>query len=308
VHRFKPGVTRLSYPVLLSFLYQKRQRKNYGMPNSTLPIMFSLAAVLAWGVADFTGGYAARRASAYRVATIAHASAMVLVTTLALSTHATFPSRPSVAWSIAAGLCGGGALAFFYRALAAGKMGLTAPVSAVLGAAIPTSFTIFTEGPPGALRTAGFVLAVIGIWLISRTQDNTRPKGIGLAVLAGMGFAGFFLCTKQAGGASPFWIAAFAKAASLALTLPFVLFGRCPREVHQPIAGFAVLAGCLDVTGSVLFIRASQTGRLDTAVVLSSVYPVITVLMAKIVLKEHFTRWKAIGMVAALVAVPMIAL
>ncbi len=278
------------------------------MPNFTPAILFSLDAVLAWGVADFIGGYAARRASAFLVAMIAHASATILVITLALSTHATFPSRPTVAWSIAAGLSGGGALAFFYRALSTGKMGLAAPVSAVLGAAIPTAFAIVTEGVPGVWRTTGFVLAAIGIWLISRTQDSARPEGIGLAVLAGIGFAGFFLCTKQAGAASPFWIAGFAKAASLALTLSIVLFERSFRNFYQPSAGLAVLAGCLDVTGSVLFIRASQTGRLDTTVVLSSLYPVITVFMAKIILKEHFTRWKAIGMVAALVAVPMIAL
>jgi drug/metabolite transporter (DMT)-like permease len=256
------------------------------MSSSTLPVMFSLAAVLAWGVADFIGGYAAHRTSAFLVAMMAHASAMILVTTLALSTHASFPSRPTVAWSIAAGLCGGGALAFFYRALATGRMGLAAPVSAVLGAAIPTSFTIVAEGPPGVWRITGFVLAAIGIWLISRTQDQTRPQGIGLAVLAGMGFAGFFLCTKQAGEASPFWIAAFAKAASLALTLSIVLFEGSFRNLYQPSTGLAVLAGCLDVIGSVLFIRASQTGRLDTAVVLSSLYPVITVLMAKIILRQ----------------------
>jgi drug/metabolite transporter (DMT)-like permease len=278
------------------------------MSYSFLSILFSLGAVVTWGVADFTGGYASQRANAYLVAMIAHASAMILVTTLALSTHAAFPSRGSVVWSLAAGLSGGAALAFFYRALATGKMGLTAPVSAVLGAAIPTAFTIATEGAPGILRIAGFILAATGIWLISRTQDNARPDGIGLAVLAGIGFAGFFLCTKQAGNASSFWIAAFAKAASLGLTIPIVLLGRSFRNVHRPSAAFAVLAGCLDVTGSVLFIRASQTGRLDTAVVLSSLYPVVTVLLAKIILKEHFTRWKAIGMVAALLAVPMIAM
>jgi drug/metabolite transporter (DMT)-like permease len=294
--------------VLLSFLQQKGQQKVEAMPYSFLSILFSLSAVLVWGVADFTGGYAARRANAYLVALIAHGSAMILVMTVALSTHAGFPSRGSIAWSLGAGLCGGAALALFYRALAAGKMGLTAPVSAVLGAAIPTAFTLATQGAPGRLRITGFLLAAIGIWLISRGQRDTRPDGIGLAVLAGIGFAGFFLCTKQAGEASPLWIATFAKAASLGLTLPVVVFTQSFRNFHRPSAGLAVLAGWLDVTGSVLFIRASQTGRLDTAVVLSSLYPVVTVLLAKLILKEHFTRWRAIGMVAALVAVPMIAM
>jgi drug/metabolite transporter (DMT)-like permease len=294
--------------VLLSFLQLNGQQKVQAMPYSFLSILFSLSAVLVWGVADFIGGYAARRANAYLVAMIAHGSAMILVMTVALSTHAGFPSRGSIAWSLGAGSCGGAALALFYRALAAGKMGLTAPVSAVLGAAIPTAFTMATQGAPGRLRIAGFLLAAIGIWLISRSQRDSRPDGIGLAVLAGIGFAGFFLCTKQAGEASPLWIATFAKGASLGLTLPVVVFTRSFRNFHRPSAGLSVLAGCLDVTGSVLFIRASQTGRLDTVAVLSSLYPVVTVLLAKLILKEHFTRWRAIGMVAALVAVPMIAM
>jgi len=66
------------------------------------------------------------------------------------------------------------------------------------------------------------------------------------------------------------------------------------------------VAGCLDVSGSVVFIRASQTGRLDAAVILASLYPVVTVLLARIVLNEQFTRWKTVGMLAALVAVPLI--
>jgi drug/metabolite transporter (DMT)-like permease len=85
------------------------------------------------------------------------------------------------------------------------------------------------------------------------------------------------------------------------------LIGRIPRNIDGSGIGFGVLAGCLDVIGSVLFIRASQTGRLDAAVVLSSLYPAVTVLLARFILREHFTRWKALGMIAALLAVPMIA-
>jgi uncharacterized membrane protein len=86
-----------------------------------------------------------------------------------------------------------------------------------------------------------------------------------------------------------------------------VLLGRGAREIERRGIAFGVLAGCLDIIGSVLFIRASQTGRLDAAVVLSSLYPAVTVLLARFILREHFTRWKALGMVAALLAVPMIA-
>jgi uncharacterized membrane protein len=226
---------------------------------------------------------------------------------IALASHSLFPSRTAVAWALLGGLSGGGALAIFYRALSSGRMGLTAPVAAVLGAAIPTVFGMFREGLPQSAQIVGFVLAAAGIWLISRTEDDSPPEGIGMAALAGVGFAGFYLCMKQAGDASAFWLAATSKVASFTLTAAIVLIGRIPRNIDSSGIGFGVLAGCLDVIGSVLFIRASQTGRLDAAVVLSSLYPAVTVLLARFILREHFTRWKALGMVAALLAVPMIA-
>jgi drug/metabolite transporter (DMT)-like permease len=86
-----------------------------------------------------------------------------------------------------------------------------------------------------------------------------------------------------------------------------VLIGHSIREIDRRGISLGVFAGCLDIIGSVLLIRASQTGRLDAAVVLSSLYPAVTVLLARFILREHFTRWKALGMVAALLAVPMIA-
>ncbi len=278
-------------------------------PAQLVPAGFSLAAVLCWGTSDFIGGYAARRANAFFLTTIAHASGGLLMVTLALLNHAEFPPRTSVLWALAAGLVGGGALAIFYRALAMGKMGLTAPVAAVLGAAIPTVFGMFTEGLPGSVQIAGFGLAVAGIWLIARSEGDSRPEGLGLAALAGIGFASFFLCIKQAGNesVSALWIAAVSRSASFVLTSLIVLLGRAFR-MTRPSAAFGVLAGCLDVSGSALFIRASQTGRLDAAVVISSLYPAITVLLAWLILKEHLTRWKTVGIFAALAAVPMIAL
>jgi drug/metabolite transporter (DMT)-like permease len=277
------------------------------LPSLSAPTSFSLAAVFSWGTSDFVGGYGARRANAFLLTAIAHLSGLVLMAVVALATHSPFPSRAAVAWALLGGLSGGGALAIFYRALATGRMGLTAPVAAVLGAAIPTAFGMIREGLPQSAQIVGFVLAATGIWLISRSEDGSPPEGIGMAALAGIGFAGFYLCMKQAGDGSAFWLAATSKVASFTLTGLIVLFGRAAREIDLSGIALGVLAGCLDVIGSVLFIRASQTGRLDAAVVLSSLYPAVTVLLARFILKEHFTRWKALGMVSALLAVPMIA-
>jgi drug/metabolite transporter (DMT)-like permease len=277
------------------------------VPWLSAPTSFSLAAVFSWGTSDFVGGYGARRANAFLLTAIAHISGLLLMAGVALGSHSPFPSGTAVAWALMGGLSGGGALAIFYRALASGRMGLTAPVAAVLSAAIPTVFAIFREGLPRAAQVLGFGLAAAGIWLISRVEDDSPPEGIGMAALSGIGFAGFYLCIKQAGDGSAFWIAATSKVASFTLTGLMVLIGRGARHIDRRGIAWGVVAGCLDITGSVLFIRAAQTGRLDSAVVLSSLYPAVTVLLARFILREHFTRWKALGMVAALLAVPMIA-
>ena len=160
-----------------------------------------------------------------------------------------------------------------------------------------------------AIQLAGFALAVLGIFLISRPEDGVaRPEGLSLAVLAGVGFAGFFLCMKQTGESSALWSAALARLASLVLVLVIVLASNAEKKIERKGIILGILAGCLDVSGTALYVRASQTGRLDTAVVLTSLYPAVTVLLARMILKEHFTPWKTAGMVAAIIAVPMIAL
>lgn len=288
-----------------------------------LPAAYSLSAVGVWGTSDFLGGLGARRANAFLFTSVVHVSGMVLATAVALAAGLPFPAGSGVLWALAAGAVGGFALACFYRALASGKMGLVAPVAAVLGAAIPTAVSALREGFPGWRHVAGFILAGIGVWLISRTEtaasdgdsgdgnsgdeDAGRPEGLGLAVLAGCGFAGFYLCIHQAGNGSALWIAVCSRFASLVVTVAIVVFGGFIRAVPLPVAGIAIICGALDITGSTVFVRASQMGRLDSAVVLSSLYPAVTVLLARIFLHEHFSRSRTLGMLAALVAVPMIA-
>lgn len=273
-----------------------------------VPAALSLSAMGIWGASDFVGGVGARRANAFLFTAIVHVSGVILIGSVAVLTGAAFPVRKSMLWALVAGAIGGIALALFYRALASGQMGLTAPVAAVLGAGIPTIVTSFTVGFPGYRQVAGFALAIVGVWLISRTEESSgRPEGLGLAILAGIGFAGFYLCVNQARENSALWVAVMSRFGALVVTCGIVLFGRKLALVATPIFGLAILAGCLDTSGSALFVRATQIGRLDAAVVLSSLYPAVTVLLARAFLHEHFSRGKTIGMLAALAAVPMIA-
>ncbi len=277
------------------------------LPSSLAPAAYSLAAVLAWGTSDFLGGYATRRANAFLFTTFVNAGGLLLMTALVSATHPALPSSRAAMWVLAGGISGGASLAVFYRALSSGRMGLAAPVAAVLGAAIPTLFSMITEGFPGPIRVVGFVLAVAGLWLITRSEDGGAPEGIQLAVLAGIGFAGFYLCVRQAGDASVGWIAALTRTGGLLITGVIVIAQRKFRDITAAGVRWGIFTGCIDSIGTMLYVRASQSGRLDEAVVLSSLYPAMTVLLARVFLKEHFTPWKLAGILAALAAVPLIA-
>ena len=269
--------------------------------------VYGLAAVMAWGTSDFLGGWGSRRANAFLFTVVVNIGGAFLVGSLALASHAPFPPLRTVAWGLAGGVSGGAGLAIFYRALSTGRMGLTAPVAAVLSAAIPAIVSIFTEGLPGKIALLGFLLAAMGLWLITHTEDGGKPEGIGLAVLAGIGFASFYLCVRQGGTASPLWIASLTRAGGLLITAIIVVILGKFTQITPAGVRLGVVTGCIDSLGTILFVRASQTGRLDEAVVISSLYPAVTVLLARAFLKEHFTRWRFVGLLAALAAVPMIA-
>jgi drug/metabolite transporter (DMT)-like permease len=281
-------------------------------PPQFAPAAYSVTAVVLWGGSDFAGGYASRRANAFVLTAFSHICAIALMFGVALIQGGAIPSRGSLAWAIAAGAVGGFSLAIFYRALAMGQMGLTAPVSALIGAAIPTLADIAIEGAPSRWTFAGFALAIIAIWLITRrepsgaVENSDRPAGIGMAALAGVGFAGFYLCIHQTSG-SPVWIAAIGRIGSFSTTAIAVALTRAPLAMDRPRAALGMLAGFLDITASVLFIFASQRGRLDEAVVITSLYPAVTVLLARLILKEQFSRWRFVGLLAALASVPLIA-
>ncbi len=303
------------------------------------PAVYSVVAVFLWGAADFAGGLGSRRANAFVLTAFSHVCAFALMLVIALSQRGTFPDRASMVWALIAGAVGGFSLALFYSALASGQMGLTAPIAALLGAAIPTMVDIAQEGAPSRWTIAGFGLAILAIWLITRPetageetgeqpsggaspnaeppgigssdeepsgQKDSRPAGVGLAALAGVGFAGFYLCIHQASG-SPAWIATISRIGSFTTTSIAVLATRAPLTLDRPRAALGAAAGFLDIAASALFIFASQHGRLDEAVVITSLYPAMTVLLARVFLKEHFSRWKFVGLLAALAAVPMIA-
>src|SRR5579859_1278554 len=277
------------------------------MDRTLATIVFGLAASLVWGSGDFTGGLASRRANPSSVVIAAYSVGLVLLVALALIWREPFPSSVDLIWGGIAGLAGAIGLIAFYSALSIGQMGIIAPVSPVLTAAIPVIFSAFTVKLPSWLQLGGFLLALVAIVLISRPERaKGRPKGLGLALLAGCGFGCFFILVSRVTPSATFWPLAVARLTSVLFLLVMMLLRRQRIAPKMTVAPLIVLAGILDAIGNAFFVLSAHAGRLDVAAILSSLYPAATVLLATFILKERMTRIQTIGLFLALVAIPLI--
>jgi drug/metabolite transporter (DMT)-like permease len=270
-------------------------------------IIFGLAASLCWGSGDFSGGLASRRAHTASVVFADYGVGFVVLVILALIWKEPFPSPADTLWGGLAGLAGMLGLLSFYTALSTGKMGIVAPVSAVLTATLPIVFSAFTAGLPTLLQIGGLVLALLAIGLISRPERTKgRPKGIGLALLAGCGFGCFFILISRVNPAATFWPLAVARFTAILVVLMMVRLQHKPIRLGMAEAPLVALSGILGAVGNTFFLLAAHSGRLDIATILSSLYPAATVGLSALVLRERATPIQAIGILLVLLAVPMI--
>lgn len=277
-------------------------------------VVYGLAAAAVWGAADFCGGLVTRRIKPAFVVFFAHGFGLLLLLIAAFALHGAPPNASTIAYGLLSGVAGGLALIAFYQALALGSMGLTAAVAGVLTAAVPVVFSFFTEGHPAPLKLTGFAVAGVAIWLISYIPGNkAHPRGLGLAVVAGLGFGILLVLLRTASQQSLIWGLVFSRVASASVAGVASLLVLLPRSSEsnprfrwRAVLPLALLAGLLDTSGNLLYALASLAGRLDVAAVLSSLYPAATILLAAWLLKERTTGRQAIGMALAIAAVAMI--
>ncbi|HKV58066.1 MAG TPA: DMT family transporter [Ktedonobacteraceae bacterium] len=279
------------------------------MPHPWLfgTVLFGLAASLSWGTGDFSGGLASRRVHAFSVVLAVYVVGVILLPILALAWSEPLPSWSDTLWGAAAGLAGTVGLTAFYRSLAIGRMGINAPITSVLAAALPVIFSAFSEGLPRPLQMAGFALALLAVALVSRPQRASgRPEGLGLALLAGLGFGSFFILIGQVSAHAIFWPLTASRIASLLFMIVFMRIRGEKLLPKKSVLPLLLLAGTLDVSGNVFFVLATHSGRLDVASILSSLYSAVTILLAAIILRERVSRIQAIGIALALGAIVLI--
>jgi drug/metabolite transporter (DMT)-like permease len=271
-------------------------------------IFFGLASAISWGAGDFSGGLASKRTSAYSVVALSQFVSMVLLITAAFLLPEDNISTGDIILGALAGVCAATGLVALYRGLARGKMGVVAPVTAVVAAIVPVIFSIFLEGLPQSQQILGFGIALISIWLITRTDQDSRFQlgDLKLPMIAGIGFGLFFILIDRVSDNAIWWPLVFARITSICLVLVAAILTRnldVPNPGQLPIIA---LAGIFDTGGNVFYALATRFGRLDIAAILSSLYPAVTVILAWIILKERLTLYQWLGVLMVLLAVLLI--
>jgi len=274
-----------------------------------MTILLSLLAALSYGLADFCGGLASKRGSAWGVALVASVTGAVLVLTMSVFLGGG-PTAADLWWGAAAGVGNGFGTAFLYRGLASGRMGVVAPVSGVGAAVIPVVVGVLLGERPALLVWLGIVLAIPAIWLVARDPAGSgaaAPGGALDGALAGLGFGFLFVALAQVSEDSGLLPLAVNQAvAAVVIVLVATLLGQSSRP-HPSAAFGGMLAGVLGALATVCFLLATREGFLSVASVVTSLYPAVTVVLAASVLGEHVHRAQAAGLLMCALAVSLVA-
>jgi drug/metabolite transporter (DMT)-like permease len=264
-------------------------------------------------VSDFLGGLMARRMAVLVVLAISQSAGLTVIAITVALVGDPAPEATFVPYAAVAGLSGVCGLVAFYRGLAAGKMSVVAPISS-MAVLVPVVVGISTGDRPSAIQAVGALIGIVGIVLASReaadeTERNRRiAAGVGLALLSGLGFGGFFVAMDIAADDDPLWASLANRATSLLLLLLAVLaFRPSVRGLDRRALPTLVTLGSLEMGANVAFAFAATEGLLSLTSVLASLYPVVVVVLAWLVLHERLQRSQKAGVACALVGVALIA-
>jgi drug/metabolite transporter (DMT)-like permease len=276
-------------------------------------VSLALSAALLFGVGDFLGGLATRRAAALPVALLAQVAGLVALLAVLPLLETADPTRGDLAWGAVAGMFGGVGLTLMFRSFALGAMGVAAPVTALCAAGVPVVTGLALGERPGVAALVGVGLAMVAVALISREEAAAKARAlaplrtvVGTALVAGVAFGIFFTLLGQTGDDAGLWPLVAARSASGLLLLGPVL--RTRGLPVATVAWTACLSGVVDMGANVLYVLATRRGLLSVVAVLTSLYPATTVVLARYVLREPVGRVQLVGFAVAAVAVALIAL
>jgi drug/metabolite transporter (DMT)-like permease len=278
-----------------------------------LAIVLALASSAGWGSGDFLGGLSAKRLPILVVAAVSQAVGLGFTLLVVLAVHRG-PLDPSVLWiGAVGGLLGAAGLSALYRGLAVGRMGVVAPIAALSGLVPITVGLVAQRDRPEAVQVAGMVLAIGGVILAARARDAGEPgrtvaAGVGLALLAALLLGGMVVALDAGGDRDATWTIFIVRVSSVTVLWLLVAARRPSLDGVRPNLAVLAGAGVLDNLANLLFVLASARGLLSVVSVLGSLYPVVTVILARVALDERLGRWQLVGVVVAMGGVALISL
>lgn len=273
-------------------------------------VALALAASLSWGLADFGGGIGARRVHLAWVLVVSQVAGLALVGAMWLATRPEPPTVGELAWGAFGGVMGVIGLASFYRALAVGTMGIVGPISAT-GAIVPVAYAVAHGEQPSFLQGTGIMVAIVGVVAASleplpQGAGRRLSAGVGLALLAALGFGSSILGLNRVSQAGVVW-------GTLTLRLTVVPIVCIAALLLRPSAArvrvtlpILVAVGLFDTGANLLYGASARHGLISVVSVLGSLYPVVLVVLARLVLKERISPPQLAGVAAALAGVVLI--
>jgi drug/metabolite transporter (DMT)-like permease len=279
------------------------------IPASLGVIVLGLTSSITWGVSDFLGGLASRRAPLFGVLVVTQLVGLAIAAPIVFIRGEGSLVPADVGWSAISGLLGAVGIGCLYRGLAVGRMGVVAPVTGVLVAVIPVLTGMVLDGVPSALVVGGIVLAIASVAVVARVPaaPMDRPSGLWWGIAAGLTLGVFTVTFSRVTHGLVFGPLAVMKIVEGITLLAAIVVGRQAWRVPRRLWPMLFAVGGLDMGATAAYLAATQAGPLAIAGVLSALYPVMTVLLAATILRERVTRVHAIGIVAAAAAIALIA-
>jgi len=267
-------------------------------------VALALAAAASWGAGDFGGGLASRRTAVYGVVLLSQLVGFAFAVVVTGVRGEPVPTGTDVAWSVVAGVLGVTGITALYRGLAVGRMGIVAPVTGVLAAVIPVTVGIVLQGLPQPLVLVGIGLAIVAVVLVTRVADEGEGReGLAEALVGGVAIGLMGVAIAQFSDGVAFGALSILRVVEAIVMVAVILVTRTDPRPPRAILPAILVIGLLDMAGNGFYILAIQAGQLAVASVLSSLYPVTTVILATLILGERVTRDHALGIAVAAAAI-----
>ena len=268
-------------------------------------------ASVAWGVADYMGGIASRKAGPLQILVVAYPAGAVIITLAAVVVIPGEISAAALAWGATAGLIGAIAVALLYVALSRGPMGIVSPITAVMSGSVPLAVGVFRGETLTPLAITGVVLAVFAVILVTREKSEHRKVRLStvfISIASGTAIGLYLSALGSAPADSGIWAATVGRwTSSILVAIAVFIFMRSFTKTNFPWQ-LAIISGFLDAGANAVFQLASQRGLLAVVAVLGSLYPATTVLLARFLLHERLIRIQLVGVYLAFAAVAALVL